>query len=78
MLGCTVTLLESTKLPLPWDLYQASIQVRCGNITSRIFQLTYKDGTELRRKLEVEVTKFKYIIFLYPQEELRRRGIIVS
>lgn len=75
--GCIATILEVAKLPLPWEEYQASVQVRCGNATSRVFQISYKNSEELKRKLVYEVTKFRYIIFLYGAEELRKRGIVV-
>ena len=71
--GCTATLLEATKMPISG--YQASVQVRCGDATSRVFQVVYRDGKELAKKLAVEVAKFKYALVVYGREELRRRGV---
>ena len=73
---CEVTVLEVTKLPLPWEEYQASIQIKTDNVTSKIFQVTFKDKDELKRKLVMETTKFKYALILYGEKELRNRGII--
>lgn len=72
--GCTVTILEVVRLPL-LESYQASAQVKCGDTTSNVFQVVYRDGKELRLKLETEVLKFKYALMLYGKEELRRRGV---
>ena len=73
--GCIATLLEATKMPLSG--YQASVQVRCGDTTSRVFQVVYRDGRELAKKLAVEVAKLKYALMLYGREELKRRGIVL-
>jgi hypothetical protein len=35
----------------------------------------YRDAAELRARLAAEVSKFKYMLFLYGADELRRRGI---
>jgi len=72
---CIATILEVSKHP--FETYQASVQVKCGDAVSNIFHIEYKDGKELRRKLEVEVSKFKYVLFLYGKDELRRRKIII-
>ena len=73
--GCIASLLEATKMPLSG--YQMSVQVRCRDAVSRVFQVTYRDGKELAKKLSVEVAKFKYVLMLYGREELRRRGIVL-
>jgi hypothetical protein len=35
----------------------------------------YRDAAELRARLAAEVSKFRYMLFLYGVDELRRRGI---
>jgi hypothetical protein len=79
--NCVVTILEVAKLPMSWTetgyMYQASCQARCGDVTSRVFTITYKDTSELKSKLQVEVTKFKYMVFLYGARELKARGLAV-
>lgn len=73
--GCIVTILEASKLQLPWDEFQVSCQARCGNLQSQVFQLTYKTPKELAQKLKTEIAKFKYMIWLLGENELVRRGI---
>jgi hypothetical protein len=73
--GCLVTILEAAKLQLPWDEFQVSCQVRCGNLQSQIFHLTYKTPKELAQKLKTEVAKFKYMMWLLGEGELVKRGI---
>ena len=73
--GCTATLLEAAKMPISG--YQVSVQVRCGDAVSRVFQVTYRDGKELAKRLAVEVAKLKYALLLYGVEELRRRGVVL-
>jgi hypothetical protein len=79
--NCIVTILEVAKLPMSWMepgyVYQASCQVRCGDVTSQVFTITYRDASELKSKLQVEVTKFRYMIFLYGARELKARGLAV-
>jgi hypothetical protein len=79
--NCIVTILEVAKLPMSWielgHMYQASCQVRCGDVTSNVFTITYRDASELKSKLQVEVTKFRYMLFLYGARELRARGLAV-
>ncbi len=78
---CIVTILEVAKLPMSWVepgyVYQASCQVRCGDVISQVFTITYRDASELKSKLQVEVTKFRYMIFLYGSRELKARGLAV-
>ena len=74
--GCTATILEVAKLSLPWEQYSASVQIKCGNATTRVFPIVYRDSQELKRKLVYEVTKLKYALFLYGVEELRKRGVV--
>ena len=74
---CTVTILEVAKLRLPWEQYQASVQVKCKDAVSRVFQVDFKDKEELKQKLETEVAKFKYILLLYSKTDLKARGIIL-
>ena len=73
--GCTATILESVKMPVSG--YQASIQIRCRDVTSNIFQIIYRDGKELAKKLALEVSKLKYALMIYGKEDLRRRGIVI-
>jgi len=77
---CVATILEVAKLKLPWTEYQASVQLRCRQngkeAITRVFQISFTDSEDLKRKLIMEVTKFKYNIFLLGVDELRRRGII--
>jgi len=75
--GCTVTVLEVTKLNLPWEEFQASCQIKYKDTTSRIFQVSYKDSNELKQKLKTEIAKFKYALFLLGKEELKRRGLAI-
>jgi hypothetical protein len=79
--SCVVTILEVAKLPMSWTelgyVYQASCQVRCGDVTSHVFTITYKDTSELKSKLQVEVTKFRYMMFLYGARELKARRLAV-
>lgn len=79
--NCIVTILEVAKLPMSWTetgyIYQASCQTRCGDVTSRVFTITYRDASELKSKLQVEVTKFRYMMFLYGARELKARGLVV-
>jgi hypothetical protein len=57
----------------------AVVQVRCGEgrreAVSRVFTLLYRDAAELRARLAAEVSKFRYMLFLYGVDELKRRGI---
>jgi len=73
--GCVVTILEATKLKLPWDEFQVSCQARCGHLQSQIFHITYKTPKELAQKLRTEIAKFKYMLWLLGEGELVRRGI---
>jgi hypothetical protein len=75
--NCILTILEVSKYKLPWDLYQASCQVKCGDYMSKIFQIDFTDKDDLKRKILIEISKFKYLIFMYGREELKRRGIIM-
>ena len=72
-----VTVLEVTKLNLPWEEYIASIQIKYKNAVSRIFNITFKNSDDLKQKLITEVMKFKYALFLFSLDELKKRGIIV-
>jgi len=74
---CTVTILEVAKLLFPYEAYQASVQAKCGDTASNIFHVVYKDAKELEAKLIIEVSKFKYALFLYGSKELRARGLAV-
>jgi hypothetical protein len=74
--GCIVTILEASKLKLPWDHFQVSCQARCGNLQSQIFHIDYKTPKELAQKLKTEVAKFKYMLWLLGESELVRRGIV--
>jgi hypothetical protein len=73
--GCIATILEATKLKLPWDEFQVSCQARCGSVQSQIFHITYKTPKELAQKLKTEIAKFKYMLWLLGEGELIRRGI---
>jgi hypothetical protein len=72
-----VTVLEVTKLNLPWEEYIASIQIKYKNAVSRVFNITFKNSDDLKQKLITEVMKFKYVLFLFSLDELKKRGIIV-
>lgn len=78
--GCLASILEIAQLKLPWTEYQASVQVRCNyngkDIISQIFQLHFKDSDDLKRQLTVEVTKFRYNLFLMGVDEMQKRGIL--
>jgi len=74
--GCIVTILEASKLKLPWDEFQVSCQARCGNLQSQIFHITYKTPKELAQKLKTEIAKLKYMSWLLGEVELVRRGIV--
>jgi hypothetical protein len=73
---CVVTILEASKLNLPWEEYQISAQVQCRDALSNVFHITYRDSKELTQKLKTEVAKFKYVIFLFGKERLRQLGIV--
>ena len=77
---CVATILEVTKLKLPCTEYQASVQLRCRQdgkeAVTKVFQISFTDSEDLKRKLVIEVSKFKYSLFLLGVDELRRRGII--
>jgi cobalamin biosynthesis protein CbiG len=79
--GCLATVLEVARLPLPWTEYLASVQVRCDyngrEAISQVFQVHFKDSDELKRKLTIEVTKFRYHLFLMGLDELKKRGLTV-
>jgi hypothetical protein len=79
--NCVASILEVTKLPITWIeakyVYQASCQVRCGDAISQVFTLVFRDANELKSKLQVEVSKFKYMLFLYGSKDLRARGLIL-
>jgi len=70
-----VTILEATKLKLPWDEWMISCQIKCGQVASKIFNITYKDNKELRLKLELEVAKFKYALFTLGRERMIEIGL---
>jgi hypothetical protein len=76
---CVATILEVSKLKLPWTEYQASVQLRCREggreAVSRVFQVSFTNSEDLKRKLIIEKTKFKHVLFLLGIDELRRRGI---
>ncbi len=74
--GCIVTILEASKLKLPWEEFQVSCQARCMNIQSQIFHITYKTPKELAQKLKTEIAKLKYMLWLMGESELIRRGIV--
>jgi hypothetical protein len=78
---CVASILEVIKLPITWIeakyIYQASCQVRCGDAVSQVFTLVFRDANELKSKLQVEVSKFKYMVFLYGSKDLRMRGLIL-
>jgi hypothetical protein len=74
---CIVTILEVAKLKLPWEQYQASVQVKCKDVVSRVFQVDFKDKEELKQKLLTEVAKFKYALLVYGKQELKARGIVL-
>jgi hypothetical protein len=73
---CIVSLLEVAKLNLPWDEYLVSVQVRCGDASSQIFHVSYRDSRELMTKLRFEVAKFKYLLYVLGRDRLRQLGII--
>jgi hypothetical protein len=74
--GCIVTILEATKLQLPWDEFQVSCQARCGNLQSQVFHINYKTSKELAQKLKTEIAKLKYMLWLMGEGEMVRRGIV--
>lgn len=74
--GCTVYIFEVAKLAFPTDVYYASCQVKCDDALSNIFPVTYKDGKELGMKLRIEVSKFKYLLWLYGKNYLKQLGIV--
>jgi ribosomal protein S8 len=77
--GHLATILEVTKLKLPWTEYRASVQLRCREdgkeAISRVFQISFTGSEDLKRKLIIEKTKFKYTLFLLGVDELKRRGV---
>lgn len=74
--GCTVIIHEVTKLAFPSDVYYAACQVKCNDSYSNIFPVTYRDTKELALKLKTEVSKFKYMLWLYGKDELKQLGLV--
>jgi hypothetical protein len=76
---CIVTIYEVSIIPAPQvpegRLYWASCQVHCKDVKSIIFPITFRNSDDLRNKLRIEVSKFKYNLFLYGKDELKRRGL---
>lgn len=73
--GCTATILEASKLRLPWEEYQVSVRIKCGSVSSRVFQISYRSTEELKQKLVSETAKFKYLLLLYSAAELKALGV---
>jgi len=74
--NCVATILETTKYNLPWEQYQAAVQLQCNDVMSQIFHIHYANSRELLLKLKSEISKLKYMIWLYGKAELERRGVI--
>ena len=74
---CVVTILEVAKLKLPWEEYQASVQIKCGNTVSRVFQISFRDKEELKQKMITEVAKLKYLLLLHSKDELKTMGVLL-
>jgi hypothetical protein len=52
--------------------YTVSVKIIYKGIHSRVFSLSVRDEADLRNKLKVEVTKIKYIDYMYGLDEVRR------
>ena len=82
---CVVTIYEVSIIPAPQvpegKLYWASCQIHCkvanSTVSSIVFPVTFRNSDDLRNKLRIEVSKFKYNLFLYGKEELKRRGFAI-
>jgi hypothetical protein len=73
--GCVATLLEVQKLEGLPKPYLAAVQVRCGNVASNVFHVTYASGSELATRLRAEVQKFQYVLWLLGEREAVQRGL---
>jgi hypothetical protein len=82
---CIVTIYEVSIIPAPQvpegKLYWASCQIHCRvgdkTVSTIVFPITFRNSDDLRSKLKVEVSKFKYNLFLYGKDELKRRGLAI-
>jgi hypothetical protein len=72
--GVLVMLVEVSKLELPYGppYYAVSVKIIYRGIHSRVFPLFVRDENDLRNKLKVEVTKIKFIDYMYGLEEVKR------
>jgi len=77
VMDCVASILEVTKLKYPGNMFQAAVQVKCNENTSQVFHIRYFDARELETKLALEVSKFKYMLYLYGKDEMKRRGLVL-
>ena len=64
--NCLVHILEVLEHRLPWgEEYTVSMRVDCGNIRTRVFNLTVKNTQELKAKILAEITKLRLMRYIY-------------
>jgi len=72
--GVTVELLEVSRQSITetdvW--YIVSVKIHYKGITSRTFPLFVKDTRDMVNKLKVEITKVKFIEYVYGLTEVKR------
>lgn len=70
---CVATIYEVSKIDI-MNKYLASVSVKCDDVVSNVFPVFYSSSKELIEKLKCEVSMFKYLLFLYGKEYVRRMG----
>lgn len=61
--GCLVDILEALEHQAPWGKeYTVSMRIRCGGITTRVFNLTVRNNDELKAKILAEIAKLKIML----------------
>jgi len=67
-------LIELSKQEPVWGepYYIASVKIIYKGIASRTFPLFVRDQRDLLNKLKVEITKIKFIDYMYGLDEVRR------
>jgi len=72
--GVPVMLVELSKQEPVWGdpYYIASVKIIYKGIASRVFPLFVRSEKDLLNKLKVEITKIKFIDYMYGLEEVKR------
>ena len=71
---CLVDILEVLKHEYPWGEKQFTVacKIRCGDVETKVFDLTVSDTRELKAKLLAEITKLKVMRMVYGDDYVRR------